>query len=136
MYTAKHLTALFGERRDVEVELLSEENYFVFQPLLPEVAAGTVAATHVVNPIREMVPNARFRCCKVRTVDLVNKRVLVSQGDGLELVSVPYDHVVFCLGKVSNFAIMPGIARARQRICVSLLMPRTLAQATRRVNEP
>src|SRR5689334_17194812 len=55
VYTAKHLTSLLGRRTDVEVELLSEENYFVFQPLLPEVAAGGIAATHVVNPIRELV---------------------------------------------------------------------------------
>src|SRR5262249_58933930 len=107
---AKHLTAPLRGRRDAEVELLSEENYFVFQPLLPEVAAGGIAATHVVNPIREMVPGARFRCCKVLNVDLDAKCVIVSQGDGLELVSVPYDHLVFALGKVTNFSVMPGAA--------------------------
>jgi NADH dehydrogenase len=108
--TAKHLTRLLGRRRDVEVELLSEENYFVFQPLLPEVAAGGIAATHVVNPIRELVPRARFRCCKVQSIDFATKRVLVSQGAGLELVPVAFDHLVFCLGKVTSFAAMPGVA--------------------------
>jgi NADH dehydrogenase len=92
------------------VELLSEENYFVFQPLLPEVAAGGISATHVVNPIRELVPRARFRCCAVASIDFEHKRVLVSQGEGLELVAVPYDHLVFCLGKVTHFAAMPGVA--------------------------
>ncbi|HEY8079636.1 MAG TPA: FAD-dependent oxidoreductase [Labilithrix sp.] len=110
VYTAKYLTALLGSRKDVEVELLSGENYFVFQPLLPEVAAGGIAATHVVNPIREIVPRARFRCCQVKTIDLARRRVLVSQGEGLELVSVPYDHLVFCLGKVTSFAMMPGVS--------------------------
>ncbi len=110
VYTAKYLTELLGGRKDVEVELLSEQNYFVFQPLLPEVAAGGIAATHVVNPIRELVPRARFRCCSVSSLDLAQRRVLVSQGEGLELVEVPYDHLVFCLGKVSHFAGMPGVA--------------------------
>lgn len=110
VHTAKFLTDMLYERNDVEVELLSEENYFVFQPLLPEVAAGGVAATHVVNPIRELVPEALFRCCKVSHVDFAAKRVMVSQGEGLELVGVPYDHLVFCLGKVSNFSAMPGVA--------------------------
>jgi NADH:ubiquinone reductase (H+-translocating) len=109
VYTAKHLTERLGRRTDVEVELLSAENYFVFQPLLPEVAAGGIAATHVVNPIRELVPRARFRCCSVASVDFERKRVLVSQGAGLELVEVPYDQLVFCLGKVSHFASMPGV---------------------------
>src|ERR1700727_1832685 len=81
VYTAKYLTEMLGRRRDVHVELLSEENYFVFQPLLPEVAAGSINAPHAVNAIRELVPRARFRCCRVRNVDLVEKRVLVSQGE-------------------------------------------------------
>src|SRR6185436_18707723 len=110
VYTAKHLTDQLGRRADVQVELLSEENYFVFQPLLPEVAAGGIAATHVVNPIRELVPRARFRCCSVVSIDFERKCVQVSQGAGLELVEVPYDHLVFCLGKVTHFASMPGVA--------------------------
>ena len=115
VYTAKHLTESLGSREDVEVELLSDKNYFVFQPLLPEVAAGGIAPTHVVNPIREIVPRARFRCCRVRWVDVANKRVYVSQGEGLELVAIPYDHVVFALGKVSSFASMPGVEEHRLR---------------------
>jgi NADH dehydrogenase len=99
VYTARYLTRRIGKRRDVEVELLSEENYFVFQPLLPEVAAGGIAATHVVNPIRELVPGARFRCCKVVRIDFESKRVLVSQGAGLELVPVPYDQLIFAWAK-------------------------------------
>ncbi len=110
VYTAKYLTEMLGSRKDVHVELLSEENYFVFQPLLPEVAAGSIAAQHAVNAIRELVPRAQFRCCRVRNVDVFGRRVLVSQGEGLSLVSVPYDHLVFCLGKVSNFSALPGVA--------------------------
>jgi NADH dehydrogenase len=110
VYTARYLTQRLGRRRDVQVELLSDQNYFVFQPLLPEVAAGGIAATHVVNPIRELVPRAQFRCCSVASIDFARRRVLVSQGEGLELVEVPYDHLVFCLGKVSHFASMPGVA--------------------------
>lgn len=110
VYTARFLTKLLGRRRDVEVELLSEQNHFVFQPLLPEVAAGGIAATHVVNPIRELVPRALFRCCSVVSIDFAQRCVLVAQGEGLELVRVPYDHLVFCLGKVAHFASMPGVA--------------------------
>src|SRR6187402_3985479 len=83
VYTARHLLRRLGRRRDVEVELLSEENYFVFQPLLPEVAAGGIAAPHVVNPIREIVPRAKFRRCSVVDIDFEAKVVLVSQGEGL-----------------------------------------------------
>lgn len=111
VYTAKYLTAALRRRADVEVELLSERNYFVFQPLLPEVAAGGIAATHVVNPIREMVPRARFRCCQIKSIDFDTKQVVVSQGDGLEYLGVPYDHLVFAFGKVTSFASIPGAAQ-------------------------
>lgn len=109
VYTAKYLSEMLGRRTDVHVELLSEENYFVFQPLLPEVAAGGVSPTHVVNPVREMIPKAQFRWSKVQRVDVKHKVVYASQGEGKELVAVPYDHLVFALGKVSNFSSMPGV---------------------------
>jgi len=110
VYTAKHLTRLLGSRRDVHVELLSEENYFVFQPLLPEVAAGSISPTHVVNPIRDIVPKAQFRWCKVNRVDTERKVVLVAQGEARALTEVAYDHLVFGLGKVSDFSVMPGVS--------------------------
>jgi NADH dehydrogenase len=109
VYTAKYLTSMLGRRRDVHVELLSEENYFVFQPLLPEVAAGGVHPNHVVNPIRDIVPKCQFRWCKIVGVDTDRKVVRCAQGEGRELVEVPYDHLVFGLGKVSDFSSMPGV---------------------------
>jgi NADH dehydrogenase len=110
VYTAKALMRLLGRRTDVHVELLSEENYFVFQPLLPEVAAGGVNPTHVVNPIRDIVPDVQFRWCKINGIDTERKVVQVAQGEGRELVEVPYDQLVFALGKVSDFSSMPGVA--------------------------
>jgi NADH dehydrogenase len=110
VYTARYLMRLLGKRRDVHVELLSEENYFVFQPLLPEVAAGGVNPNHVVNPIRDMLPAAQFRWCRIDSVDTARRVVLVVQGEGRAMVEVPYDHLVFALGKVSDYSAMPGVS--------------------------
>jgi NADH dehydrogenase len=109
VYTARYLSKLLKRRDDVHVELLSEENYFVFQPLLPEVAAGGINPNHVVNPIRDLVPRAQFRWCRVAGIDAEKKVVEVVQGEGRALVKVPYDHLVFALGKVSDFSGMPGV---------------------------
>jgi NADH:ubiquinone reductase (H+-translocating) len=109
VYTARYLTRLIGRRRDVHVELLSEENYFVFQPLLPEVAAGGINPNHVVTPIRDLVPKAQFRWCRVARLDTGAQCVKVVQGEGRALVEVPYDHLVFALGKISDFSSMPGV---------------------------
>jgi NADH dehydrogenase len=108
VFTAKYLMRMLRGRRDVHVELLASENYFVFQPLLPEVAAGGVNPNHVVNPIRDVLPHAQFRWCKIDSVDTDRKVVLAAQGEGRALTEVPYDHLVFALGKVSDLSAMPG----------------------------
>jgi len=55
--------ALEFERRrdpDVEVTLISQENFFLFTPMLHEVAASDLDLTHIVNPIRKMLRHVRF----------------------------------------------------------------------------
>jgi NADH dehydrogenase FAD-containing subunit len=50
--------ALEFEKRpdpDIEVTLISEENFFLFTPILHEVAASDLDLTHIVNPIRKML---------------------------------------------------------------------------------
>ncbi len=58
VYAAKYL--LRGLRRaglrDVDVALVSRENYLTFQPLLPEVVAGGINTLHAISPIRRIVP--------------------------------------------------------------------------------
>ncbi len=39
--------------REWEIELINATNYFVFQPLLPEVASGTISAPDAVTPLRQ-----------------------------------------------------------------------------------
>ena len=53
------------KQSSVDVELISDNNYFIFQPLLPEVASGTISASDAVTPIRQMLPNVKFRNAEV-----------------------------------------------------------------------
>ena len=57
VYAAQHLEKAIGRRDDVEVALVSKENYFVFQPMLPEVISGSIGLTDTVSPLR---PSARY----------------------------------------------------------------------------
>ena len=47
----------FEKRRDpdFEVTLISQENFFLFTPMLHEVAASDLDLTHIVNPIRKIL---------------------------------------------------------------------------------
>lgn len=50
VFAAKALEMLGRGRLDVE--LINRNNYFVFQPLLPEVAASTIHSADAVVPLR------------------------------------------------------------------------------------
>ena len=72
----------FEKRRnhDIEVTLVSEENFFLFTPMLHEVAAGDLDVTHIVNPIRKMLRHVRFFEGEVKSVQLAERRVVVAHG--------------------------------------------------------
>ena len=59
IYCAKRLQKI--KFNSYEIELISNNNYFVFQPLLPEVASGTISSSDAVTPIRQMLKKINFR---------------------------------------------------------------------------
>ena len=60
--------------RAVEVLLLNRDNYFVFQPLLADILSGTIETTHVVVPLRRMLPRRRRRGRHRRGLDTAARR--------------------------------------------------------------
>lgn len=111
LYTARHLDKTLARDPNVEVTLVNKENFFLFTPMLHEVAASDLDITHIVNPIRKMLKRVRFFDGDVERIDLERKRVLVShgleaQGHDHEL---EYDHLVLSLGSITNFFNLPGL---------------------------
>ena len=66
--------------RYYNLEIVSDNNYFIFQPLLPEVASGTINSSDAVTPIRQMLKGGKFRNAEVTDIDLKKKQVTVQQG--------------------------------------------------------
>jgi NADH dehydrogenase len=105
--------ALEFEKRqdpDFEVTLISQDNFFLFTPMLHEVAASDLDLTHIVNPIRKMLRYVHFFEGEVRSVDVVKHEVVVSHGSDQHTHSLEYDEVVFALGSVTNFYDIPNLA--------------------------
>ena len=105
-FTAKYLRR-YGKDA-VSVELINADNYFVFQPLLPEVASGTISAPDAVTPLRYMLPGIRFRMAEVVDIDRDHRRVHVRQGSRRIPQSVAYDHLVLAIGQETNLSQSPG----------------------------
>ena len=57
---AMHLDKTLARRLDIEVTLISRENFILFTPMLREVAAGDLYPGDIVNPIRRILRHVKF----------------------------------------------------------------------------
>jgi NADH:ubiquinone reductase (H+-translocating) len=97
--TARHLEKLTRRREDVEVWLVSRENFSLFTPLLPEVCSGHLEARHCVTALRAQLrrPSSWAVTGEVEQIDLDAKQVMVLGGDG-DLHRLNFDSLVIALG--------------------------------------
>ena len=109
VHTAMALEKALGSRDDFEIALINRENYFVFQPMLPEVISGTIGLTDVVSPIRQLLPRTNLHVRDVECVDLDRRVVCLSPGFRPHAHEVPFDYLVLGLGTVTDFHGMPGL---------------------------
>jgi NADH dehydrogenase len=109
-FAAKRLHARLGHDPQVEISLVNRENYFVFQPMLPEVAAGSIEPSQIANPLRRMLPGVRFYASEVESIDLAKHEVRILGGEGRHLRALPFDHVVIALGTVVDLSSLPGLS--------------------------
>jgi NADH dehydrogenase len=109
VYTALHLEKALARGAPLDVTLVNRENFFLFTPMLHEVAASDLDITHIVNPIRKLLRRVKFVQGDVESIDLQAKRVVVSHGDAHHHHDLEYDHLVIALGAVTNFYNLPGV---------------------------
>jgi NADH dehydrogenase len=96
-------------RGKLEVELVNANNYFVFQPLLPEVAASSIHSADAVVPLRQLLRRLQVRQAEVMGIDFGKKTVTVVQGTRRIPVDLPYDELVIALGTGVDLNRFPGL---------------------------
>jgi NADH dehydrogenase len=92
---AKHLAD-----KPVEVLMLDKHNYHTFQPLLYQVATGSLESESIAFSLRKNFAgqkNYRFRIAEVGGIDTENNIVKTDTGD------IPYDYLVIATGSTTNF---------------------------------
>jgi NADH dehydrogenase len=109
LYAALELEKTLARQPGIEITLVNRENFFLFTPLLHEVAASDLDITHIVNPIRKLLRRLRFFNGIVEAIDLQKKSVIVSHEEGQHRHELFYDHLVIGLGSVTNFFHLPGL---------------------------
>src|SRR5947207_4545120 len=113
VYAALHLERLLARAPEVEICLVSRDNFFLFTPMLHEIAASDLEITNIVNPLRKLLRRAKVFVGEVERIDLPNKRVVISHGQhnyDNHPHRLQYDHLVLALGAITNFFNLPGFA--------------------------
>src|SRR5262245_54364719 len=107
----RHLEKLLRRRSDVEITLVSRDNFFMLTPLLFEACSGRLELRHCAQPIRAALQRARFIEATVESVDVERQlvRAVAPEGAAYEL---PYDHLVVALGASTNDRLIPGSSNA------------------------
>ena len=87
VYAAMSLEKLLAREHAVEICLVSRDNFFLFTPMLHEIAASDLEITNIVNPLRKLLRKVEVLVGDVNEIDLPNKRVLISRGYRNELTT-------------------------------------------------
>jgi NADH:ubiquinone reductase (H+-translocating) len=55
LYAAIRLEATLARSPDVEITLINRDNFFLFTPMLHEVAASDLDLSNIVSPVRQLL---------------------------------------------------------------------------------
>ncbi|MDH5193305.1 MAG: NAD(P)/FAD-dependent oxidoreductase [Nitrospira sp.] len=110
MYAALEFERALERGANLDVTLVNHDNFFLFTPMLHEVAASDLDVTNIVSPIRKLLTKVTFFHGEVEAIDLEQKRVGLSHGHDQHCHALPYDHLVLALGATTNFFDIPGLA--------------------------
>jgi NADH dehydrogenase len=98
------LDRLFRTDRNVEILLVSDQNYLLFTPLLPQIASSYIDPRHIVQAVREIRGRRtfRFRRDVVRAVDAPRRRL------ALDSETLDYDALILAPGARTEYFNVPG----------------------------
>jgi NADH:ubiquinone reductase (H+-translocating) len=113
----RKLQTAFQDDVEIDITLVSRDNFFLFTPMLPEVSSGMIETRHIVTPVRAFCKRARFYEANVESIDLENKEVAITNVIGNPMRPVhkrhilKYDYLVIALGGETNFFGMEDLKR-------------------------
>jgi NADH dehydrogenase len=112
VYAALRLEKLLAAklaRREAEITLVSRDNFFLFTPMLHEVAASDLEITNIVNPLRKLLRRTQVVVGQVTRIDLPKQSVSIERGHKNQSNDLPFEHLVLALGSNTNYFNLPGL---------------------------
>src|SRR5581483_9536430 len=96
-------------RGKLDIVLVSPTDYFLYLPLLPEVAAGILDPRTVAAPLATLRHGVRHALGAVTETDVDARQLTVTDPEG-STRPLGYDRLVIALGSVNKLLPIPGVA--------------------------
>ena len=103
------LESYFANNSDIEITMISEDNFILFTPMLPQVASGTIETRHIVTPIRTLINKTKFYEAKIKHIDPHGKSVTLYGTNENRGMILHYDFLIVALGSKTNFFGMKNV---------------------------
>ena len=103
----QHVGPTFAKKK-FDVRLISPSNHFLFTPLLPSTAVGTLEFRAIQEPVR-IIPGLRYYQAKAMGLDTTEQTVHCQDLFKGSKYSVKYDYLVICAGNKTNTFATPGV---------------------------
>jgi NADH dehydrogenase len=107
VFAARALEKALSTRAE-RVLLVAPENFFLFSPLLPEAASGTIEPRHAVIPLREILRRTHVLVGDVAELDLDERRLAVVDLNG-DRHEIAYRSLIFSPGSIPTTRPIPGL---------------------------
>jgi NADH dehydrogenase len=108
---ARKLESEFGDDPEIDIVMVSEDNFLLFTPMLPQVASGMIETRHIVLPIRTVCKKTKFYEGRVKNIDPYGKIVTLWGTGDKRGISIHYDFLVVALGSETNFFGMADVEK-------------------------
>jgi NADH dehydrogenase len=106
-HAARNLSKRLGE--NAEIVLVNSTDYFLYLPLLPEVATGVLEPRRIAVPLAASLPGVRVVLGEVDDIDPAQKRVGWADPEGGR-AGVTYDRLLLTVGSVNKLLPIPGVS--------------------------
>lgn len=108
---ARQLESKFGNDSEIEIVMVSEDNFLLFTPMLPQVASGMLETRHIVLPIRTICKKTKFYEGRIKNIDPYGKLVTLWGTGDKRGISIHYDFLIIALGSETNFFGMVDVEK-------------------------
>jgi NADH:ubiquinone reductase (H+-translocating) len=99
----REIQNMFQDKVNVDISIVNQNNFFLFTPMLPEVASGMIHPRDISIPIRTFCKRAKFYQAVISSIDLKQKLVTISRLFDGKVHALEYDYLILGLGSITNF---------------------------------